>query len=405
MIEKHFTLDRELEGNDHKVSLLPNEFAAMVKGIREVEEAMGTPGVRSLSQGELMNREVLAKSLIAIEDIPEGSVINNELISIKSPGRGLQPNRRGDLVGKAARRDISRGDFFYPSDLGEGVVEPRPYQFNRPWGIPVRYHDFMKLESISNPELLEFHLSYKDLELSPDDFFTEPTKCGLVVHSPELFAGDHVLDLVSEDSSYLRESIDNLQRTIDVARDLNRWFPKTKRPLLIVNVGGFTNHGLLPKGKRQNLYNKLVETLKKVDQEDIEIIPQSMPPFPWHFGGQQYHNLFVDPHEIDQFCKDTGYRVCFDVSHSALACNYIGISMDDCIQLVGPHTAHLHIADASGVDGEGLQIGEGTVDFSSMAKSLSKYSPQAGFIPEIWQGHKDSGSGFWWALEQLESWF
>ena len=139
--------------------------------------------------------------------------------------------------------------------------------------------------------------------------------------------------------------------------------------------------------------------------EGVEIIPQTMPPFPWHFGGQRYHNIFVLPSEVDRFCRETGYRVCFDVSHSALACNHFGISMNECVKLIGPHTAHLHLADADGVDGEGLQIGEGTIAFPSLANELNAYAPTASFIPEVWQGHKDQGSGFWWALEKLESWF
>ena len=70
VIEKHITLDRSMEGNDHKVSLLPDEFAQMVQGIRRVEESMGSSGERSISQGEMMNREVLAKSLVATCNIP-----------------------------------------------------------------------------------------------------------------------------------------------------------------------------------------------------------------------------------------------------------------------------------------------------------------------------------------------
>ena len=70
VIEKHITIDRGMEGNDHKVSLLPDEFAQMMQGIRRVEESMGQGGERSISQGEMMNREVLAKSLVAACDVP-----------------------------------------------------------------------------------------------------------------------------------------------------------------------------------------------------------------------------------------------------------------------------------------------------------------------------------------------
>ena len=130
-----------------------------------------------------------------------------------------------------------------------------------------------------------------------------------------------------------------------------------------------------------------------------------MPPFPWHFGGQRYHNLFMGADEIVAFCRAHGYRVCLDVSHSQLACTHDGASFKEFLEAVGPFAAHLHIVDAEGIDGEGLQIGEGTVDFAMVAEALDRHAPAAPFIPEIWQGHKDGGSGFWTAIERLERWF
>jgi hypothetical protein len=65
----------------------------------------------------------------------------------------------------------------------------------------------------------------------------------------------------------------------------------------------------------------------------------------------------------------------------------------------------MHIADAAGLDGEGLQIGEGEIDFAALADDLEKIAPKISFIPEIWQGHKNEGEGFWVALERLEQLF
>ena len=75
------------------------------------------------------------------------------------------------------------------------------------------------------------------------------------------------------------------------------------------------------------------------------------------------------------------------------------------MEQLGPFTSHLHIVDAGGVDGEGLQIGEGDIYFAQLAKDPTAFAPQAGFIPEIWQGHRNGGEGFWTALERLERWF
>jgi N-acetylneuraminate synthase len=95
-------------------------------------------------------------------------------------------------------------------------------------------------------------------------------------------------------------------------------------------------------------------------------------------------------------------RICLDISHSKLACNLSKASFSQFIQQVAPFSAHLHIVDAESIDGEGLQIGAGEIDFAELAAQLKKLAPHASFIPEIWQGHKNNGEGFWQALELLE---
>jgi N-acetylneuraminate synthase len=403
VVEKHFTLDKSMEGNDHKVSLLPEEFREMVHGIREVELAQGTASERRLSQGELMNREVLAKSLVINCDLEPAQVITAEMIEVKSPGRGLQPNRKADLIGLKAKRRFKAGDFFFPSDLEQEQVQARNYMFKRPWGLPVRYHDFKTILEKSNPDLLEFHLSYKDLEQDIHQYFDRSYDLDLVVHSPELFSGDHVLDLCSRDDNYRQRSIQELQQVINITRSLKSFFKRASRPCIVTNVGGFTVNAPLHPSKRKALYELLLDSLSVLDVEGVEIIPQTMPPFPWHFGGQRYHNIFVDTQDTVEFCHEHGYRVCLDTSHSKLACNHHKLSFKEFIEHVGPLTAHLHIADAKNVDGEGLQIGEGDIDFPALSEDLDRTAPRASFIPEIWQGHKNEGEGFWIALERLES--
>lgn len=403
VIEKHLTDDRSSEGNDHKVSLLPEEFKALITGIRQVEAALGTSEVRQVSQGEIMNRETLAKSLVTNRDLQPGAVITADMLEVRSPGQGLQPNRKSELIGLAVTRPMRAGDFFFPSDLRQEQVQSRAYQFQRPWGIPVRYHDFDRIVAQTNPTLLEFHLSYKDMEEDLSQYFSRDYSLALVVHSPELFANDHTLDLCSENESYRTQSVAYLQQIVEITRSLKPFF-QSQRPAIVTNVGGFTTDAPLSPSQRQKRYDILLKSLSQIDAEGVEIIPQTMPPFPWHFGGQQYHNLFVDPKDIVDFCRDNGYRVCFDVSHSKLACNHHKWSFQAFMEQVAPYTAHLHIADAKDIDGEGLQIGDGEIDFFALSETINEINPSASFIPEIWQGHKNQGEGFWIALEKLEAW-
>ena len=403
IIEKHFTLDKSMEGNDHKVSLLPDEFANMVEGIRQVEEAMGSASERSLSQGEMMNRETLAKSLIASVYIPAGVEITDEMILIRSPGQGLQPNKKNELVGRINKVEKNVGDFFFPSDLEVVVVEATDYEFNRLWGVPVRYHDLQEMRVKSNMDLIEIHLSYKDMELDFRKYIEQPLDLGLVVHAPELFEGDHTLDLCSLDKTYRERSIKEMQRVIDLTRELQKYFNNNEPACIVTNVGGFSNDDHLSNTQVIELYQILKDSLQQLDTEGVEITPQSMPPFPWHFGGQQFHNLFMDAEGIVEFCSSTNMRICLDTSHSKLACNFMKKSFTEFTRKVAPYVAHMHIADAKGVDGEGLQIDDGDIDWASFMEIVDKLIPQASFIPEIWQGHKNGGQGAWKALQILSN--
>ncbi|MCR9140712.1 MAG: N-acetylneuraminate synthase family protein [bacterium] len=405
VIEKHFTLDRDMEGNDHKVSLLPAEFAEMVRGIREVEESFGKGKERNISQGEMMNRENLAKSLVINQALQKGQTITRSMIEIRSPGKGLQPNKIDLLIGRPAPRDYVSGDFFYETDFFSGASGAKDYSFRRPWGLPVRYHDLERLQKKSNLDLVEFHFSYKDLEHSPEKYLRERYDMDVVVHSPELFQGDHILDLCSPDEDYRKRSIGELQRVVEITKKLKPFFRGPENPLIVVNVGGFSREGFVSPDEAKAMTARLEDSLGRIDAAGVELIPQTMPPFPWHFGGQSYHNLFVTAKDIEEFCVRNQMRVCLDVSHSYLAANHMKVAFSDFLERVAPFAAHLHIADGEGLDGEGLQISEGTMDFANVARVLDSKAAQASFIPEIWQGHKNEGEGFWKALEKLERWF
>jgi len=302
---------------------------------------------------------------------------------------------------------VRAGTPFFASDLGEGPAGIRPgtrrsYRFNRPWGIPVRHHDYAALLEICAPDFLEFHLSYRDLELDDEAFFRQGRlPIGLVVHAPELFAGDHLLDLTSPDEQYRRHSLAEMRRVIDKTRSLRRFFKVDGPTGIVTNVGGFSLDRPLTPQEREQRRAILARSLAELDTTDVEIWPQTMPPFPWHFGGQRFHNLFVEAAEIDLLCRELGLGICLDVSHSKLACNVQKKSFDDFVAEAGPHVRHLHVADAAGVDGEGLQVGEGEVDFVSLFRILDKVAPRASFLPEIWQGHENHGEGFWLALDRL----
>lgn len=402
LVERHFTLDRSMEGPDHAASLEHEEFRRLIEGIREIEQALGDGGERRISQGEMINRENLGKSLVAAMPLAKGTVITPEHVQVRSPGQGLSPQHYEQLLGRTLQHDLNEEDFFYPSDLKDERIEPRSYSFSRPWGVPVRYHDFQEYNARIKPDLFEFHLSYSDMELKPDDFLSGTYACGFVVHAPELFANSRLMDLASPDEAYRAESVRETQRVINITRDLKRFFPQTERPMIVANIGGFTMDEPLPASVIQSYYERFATSLAELDMQGVELIPQTMAPFPWHFGGQRFQNIFVKIEEIEAWCRQLKLRMCFDISHTRLTCNHFGIDFYAFAERIAPLSAHLHLGDAQGLNGEGLQIGEGDIDFVRLGDILRKGCPDASFIPEIWQGHKNGGEGFWIALEKLE---
>lgn len=403
IIEKHFTFDRAWEGNDHKVSLLPNEFANMVQCIHNVHQAIGD-GEKFLSQGELINRETLSKSIIAKNPIKKGQLIKAEDLEIRSPGQGLQPNRVSELLGRPAVRGKKKGEYFFEFDLGQDEERGAgPVSFERPTGIPVRYHDAKRLVEGRSLDFVEFHLSYSDLKVVSTNALADFPLREFVVHAPELFENDHILDLSSDDEIYRNQSIENLQRVILETQRLREILsPEADTTYIIVNAGGFSTDRFLPADVVKQKYDLVAQAYAELVSPEIELLIQTMPPFPWHFGGQRYHNLFCEPDQIINFHEKTGARICLDVSHTHMAATHFGFNFYEACEMLAPLSPHLHIVDAHGVDGEGVAIGEGDINFAQLVKILRRHAPDASFVPEIWQGHKNNGEGFWKAFEFLK---
>lgn len=109
LIEKHFTLDKNMEGPDHKASLEPKELEAMVKAIRQIEVALGS-SVKTPTVSEVKNKSVARKSLVAATDIKEGEELTEFNLTIKRPGSGLSPYRYWDLIGSMATKGYKAGE-------------------------------------------------------------------------------------------------------------------------------------------------------------------------------------------------------------------------------------------------------------------------------------------------------
>ena len=109
VIEKHFTLDKNMEGPDHKASLEPDELKAMVSSIRNIEQALGT-GHKTISESERKNIEIARKSIVAARPIKKGELLTEDNLTVKRPGNGINPMRWNEVLGTVAIKDYQEED-------------------------------------------------------------------------------------------------------------------------------------------------------------------------------------------------------------------------------------------------------------------------------------------------------
>ena len=389
IIEKHITMDKTMRGPDHKISLEPHELRRLVRDIRVADQAMGK-SKRFLLRGEILNRELFGKSLVADCDIPAESCITREMIRVQGPGKGLSPSSMDELVGKVVHRDLKKGDFFLERDVEGYCKVDFCNSFKSRWGLIARFTDVGGMVKYK-PEVIEFHLAERDFELGFEGNGLHHQE--LIVHAPE-YLGDQLFDLCSGNEKTRARSVDLAQKTIGLTRILAPHF--RGEPKVIVHPGAMSLNSKLEKGP---LRQALIQSLEEINCDGIEILFENLPPYPWYFGGQWKGNYFIGAAEIRSFCEETGVNICFDLSHAALYCNAKEKNLLEFIRVVKPFIRHIHFADAYGLDGEGVQIGEGDIDFDEIMPLFAGY--EGTWVPEIWRGHLQGGKGFLEALTRL----
>ena len=396
ILERHLTLDRTMDGPDHAASLEPQGFNKMVRDIRQVAIAMGTGEEKYISRGEILNREVLAKSLVASRRIVAGEKITPEMVTTKGPALGVSPQHYAELVGRVAGRTIDEDEPFLDRDLGVKIDLDTNQVLPMEYGFTVRFRDYDQVLAYK-PKLLEFHYTDQDLDdhYPGEDFSADsrnPLK--LVAHAPEFWERT-LVDLCSLDEKHRTASRDLAQKTINLTREMAPFFVGV--PKVVIHPGAMSlDH---PIKDKKALYANLRRSVQDLDYSGVELLLENLPPHPWYFGGQWLTNAFMDAVEICEFLAPLGLNFCYDASHHKLYCNWARLDFYKQLKLMLPYIGHLHLSDGAGLDGEGLQIGEGSIDWVHFFRVLGEY--HGTMIPEIWRGHQRESEGFLIAIQRL----
>ena len=203
VIEKHITLDKNMPGPDHRASLEPEEFVALVREIRSVEQALGE-ATRYPSRGEFLNRENLSKSLVVKRDMKKGEKLAYDDIGVKSPGKGTKPLKLDYFIGRVLRTDIPSGEYLLESHI-DFYETPTVSDLNikHRWGVVARVNDIDSM-LLTRPTFVEIHLS--DVDVIYDKLPVKEYEIPITVHAPEN-NGDLQLDLSSLDQSVRQRSV------------------------------------------------------------------------------------------------------------------------------------------------------------------------------------------------------
>ncbi|OGV35315.1 MAG: hypothetical protein A2020_06235 [Lentisphaerae bacterium GWF2_45_14] len=396
IVERHITLDRTMEGPDHAASLEPTGTKKLGRDIRCIEMAMGRKE-RSLSRGEVMNRQALGKSLVAARDIVTGEKLSEKDFSTMSPGDGLSPQKYKELVNVNIKRAMKKGDIFLASDIS-GTAGECFSNVSFKYGVIARWHDIKFLLDNFKPTILEVHMTADDMNHRPD--IKEQVEPELVVHMPEHY-GNILLDICSRDEEHRVWSVERIREAARLSVEVAPLFKNTpKRPKMVVHPGAMSVDSFLDAKEVQKLRDQAQRSLDELEGLEVEMMLENIAPFPWYLGGQWYTNYSLSSDDMLELVKGRDYGITFDTSHMQLYCNWKGLDIVEEFKKVRHVIRHLHVSDASGIDGEGLQIGMGNLPWESFAPYM--FDGEMVIMPEIWLGHLHGMAGMNEALFKLQ---
>lgn len=399
VIEKHITFDRTQTGPDHKASMLPAEFAEMVTHLRNLELALGSEKV--VNQAEKLAKETFAKSAYVKETLEPGHVLTEADVYFTSPGKGIYKHQIAEFYGKELQCKIEK-DSYVTTHHFDDIIPVREWRlpsFSKDWGVKCRFHDFEEYKTLNSP-VIEFHCSQRDMDI---DFRGFSKESQLVVHAPEIF-DRKLVDICSDNDEIVEGSVYLLQRAIDKTLQISKNF-SSKKPKFVVHLGGMSLDHVVNEGNTPLMMERAVDNFKKLkfNADDIDILPENLPPRPWYLGGQWFQYGFMLAEDMMEFCNHFGLKMTYDICHAALHCNHANISLNEYTRKVMPLVSHFHLSDAVGIDGEGVQVNEGCVDFDSFFKELEGFNQDFSWVTEIWSGHVNHGAGCRKSMHNLSS--
>lgn len=395
VIERHITFDKQAQGLDHSTSSTPDEFRRIVMFAENMLLILSGDGPRIPNQGEKLNLQNLGRSYYAKDCIDIGQAVTLEKLTLRAPCIGLGRTEMQQYLGKSPAKRIetgmvlSRSTFEAAPQVSEAALD---YARKQRVALPVRLHDQASIEAKFPIGAFEFHLSFGEVlaglsaaQYGKHNYYS--------VHLPDYINSTQLMDPFSPEAGQADASRNILQRTADFAKSLQ---DLTGKPVPIVGSFSVVHKDI------EQFYEQHATLISDYEREGVSILPQWLPPIAWYFGGSVKLNAFNQTRDVELIRKHM-LPICMDVCHLCMGDSLYDFGATEVIGNLMPNIRHIHIADADGIDGEGLQFGEGAP--GNMAAIDMAMNIDCMKVIEVWQGHLDGGAGFAIALTRLAELF
>ncbi len=400
IIERHLCLDKKQEGLDISSSSTTSEIKKLNDLASNQNWNKNVKLVNKVAnQGEIQNIKDLGSGYYYKSNLKSGSVITKKNLVIKSPCRGI---KAGDLtiIGKKVKKNVKKGmpillkDFKNELHLKFSNKNIMKSAFKNNLGLPIRFNDMHDIMNEFRLPFYEFHLSYDDVKGIKGlkrDFWNKVKEigAGFSIHLPDYISNKSLIDPINRKSKNLRE---NSKKIIDKCIDFAlRIEEKTSKKCPV--IGSFS----IIKNNKHQTYTELAEFFYKNSANEGGILPQFLPKRAWYFGGAVDLDLFchVDDEKYFSFFSK---GICLDTAHLIMACNSAGGNLVEWFKKTLPYAKHIHLADAKGVDAEGIVMGKGELNLEPLRDLKNKNR----MIIEQWEGHLFNFKGFKSALIYLK---
>jgi sialic acid synthase SpsE len=391
-IERHITLDKNMDGLDHTTSSTPNEFSLIVQYAKYTNQMLDGDAPRRANQGELMNLQNLGRSFHFSEKVRKGDIVNLTSLEYRSPATGIGMADIDSFLGKKLIQGVNAGDVLAPFMFKEPVaLSPSALENSKAKmiALPARFHDLKKLREILPVKNFEMHLSYSELN-STINFELFDSSERYSIHLPDYISSTEIINPFSSNQIIRDKSLKIVENGFLLAKYL---YGLTGHVVPVVASFSIID------GSLEDFYLNCKKLSDACSNEKYFLTFQILPPFAWYFGGSVPILPFSSWLGWEAIVRNR-LPITLDLSHVMMSCNYHGYSLVKAIEMLIPFSKHLHLSLAYGVDGEGINFSDIPPSLQSLLVNLLNENCMK--VIEVWQGHLDCFHGFRSALEDLD---